>query len=476
MSESVVVLDELSAGGAELPVIAQPAPLDILDRQEFVDRVFNLIEVIASQRGSCSFAIDGAWGSGKTFVLNMLEPKLRDYKGGDKYLVFHYNCWQYDYYEEPLVAIVSALLDTLTNSKLVKAEAVLDGVLTTLKGITDDLMSLIFNVKLFEHVDAGKKKAAEVEAAPHSFDQYFGFKKVMTEARTALKQLAEGKTLVIVVDELDRCLPQYAIKVLERLHHLFSELENSVVILGVDRHQLQNTVKQTFGPDTPTDEYLRKFINLRLTLDKGKITSGFFEKHYGYTSMFDKDLPQPEFNVEEFIAVLFAGIEIRIQEQIIETLRIAHSTLFGNEKRDYMFMCFELLWAVFSKYYRCDHSPFTYDHSEEYFNIKTGALNADLLGGSSKPKIHGDFIAYYQELCEGMPHAWESNYTYDRKRIMYTMNHVSNNIHLLVWYFEKMFESKNSMYLLESNLHTHTPYKDTVEEFRSFTKFLALLK
>lgn len=40
-----------------------------------------------------------------------------------------------------------------------------------------------------------------------------------------------------MVDELDRCLPSYAIKVLERIHHVFNELENVVVIIAMEKNK-----------------------------------------------------------------------------------------------------------------------------------------------------------------------------------------------------------------------------------------------
>ena len=49
-------------------------------------------------------------------------------------------------------------------------------------------------------------------------------------------ELAETHTLVIVVDELDRCLPDYAIKILERLHHLFADVNGTILILRSDSH------------------------------------------------------------------------------------------------------------------------------------------------------------------------------------------------------------------------------------------------
>ena len=89
--------------------------LDILNREIFVNDLVTLIENISGNRKSVSFAINGAWGCGKSFVLNMLEERLSQYQlaetASDKYFIIRYNCWKYDYYEEPLIAIVAAMID-----------------------------------------------------------------------------------------------------------------------------------------------------------------------------------------------------------------------------------------------------------------------------------------------------------------------------------------------------------------------------
>lgn len=76
-------------------------PIDILNRQEIVGQILDLLITLSDAQSSCAFALNGKWGAGKTFLLSMLEPKLRDYQAGEKFMVFHYNCWQYDYYDEP---------------------------------------------------------------------------------------------------------------------------------------------------------------------------------------------------------------------------------------------------------------------------------------------------------------------------------------------------------------------------------------
>ena len=50
-------------------------------------------------------------------VLDLFEKQIRDYSQEGttlgKFLVLHYNCWQYDYYDEPSVAIISSMLDKI---------------------------------------------------------------------------------------------------------------------------------------------------------------------------------------------------------------------------------------------------------------------------------------------------------------------------------------------------------------------------
>jgi len=91
--------------------------LDVLNREEFVDNLINLSECISARKTSTTFAINGVWGCGKSFVLDMFENRLSNYQSEitakDKYFIIRYNCWKYDYYEEPLVAIISAIVDCI---------------------------------------------------------------------------------------------------------------------------------------------------------------------------------------------------------------------------------------------------------------------------------------------------------------------------------------------------------------------------
>ena len=101
--------------------------LDALNREKEISELFRIVQSASINRAFCSFAIEGTWGVGKTFILERLEEKLEleqnEETKDNRYFVFHYNCWKYDYYEEPAIAIISVLKDKVEN-----ANKICDGV------------------------------------------------------------------------------------------------------------------------------------------------------------------------------------------------------------------------------------------------------------------------------------------------------------------------------------------------------------
>ena len=90
---------------------------DVLDREAFVKQIVDLAMVLSEKHKNCCFAIEGEWGSGKSFVLEniqeCLQPEQSEETGADRFFVVRYDCWKYDYYEEPIVAIISVLRDQI---------------------------------------------------------------------------------------------------------------------------------------------------------------------------------------------------------------------------------------------------------------------------------------------------------------------------------------------------------------------------
>ncbi|MEP3525256.1 MAG: P-loop NTPase fold protein [Hyphomicrobiales bacterium] len=80
-----------------------------------------------------------------------------------------------------------------------------------------------------------------------------------------MEELAKEQKLVIIVDELDRCRPDYALDMLEVMKHFF-KVEGVHFILGVNLKQLANSVRARYGEAVEGERYLQKFISITMPL------------------------------------------------------------------------------------------------------------------------------------------------------------------------------------------------------------------
>lgn len=351
---------------------------DLLDRKAFVARLIDVVEILSENRKNASFAVNGAWGVGKTFVLNRFEEEIAKYPleedGPRKYLVFHYDCWKYDYYEEPLIALVAALIEPInkqTNRIPEKSRTVLIKFLESVADCLVEIASAKTGLKLIKQGwDAAKSIAADVPqeiADNHNFDVYFNFTHILEKLRAAIKDLAESQTVLLVVDELDRCLPDYTLKVLERLHHILEGIPNVQTIISIDKGQLACTVKQIYGCKTDAKRYLEKFISFEIILREGSLedrADPLFERYYGKLQC-NTGLCTPE-EVSEFKQIILEGINTRSRLELIERSSLLYRLVSpGENKSDALFACIGVFLTVL-KFYGLDIKK-----AKETFQIRT---------------------------------------------------------------------------------------------------------
>ena len=328
--------------------------LDVLDRQDFIDTLLRLVDNFAAKKQGCCFGIDGAWGSGKSFVIERIEKRLKDIQSEEtadnKYFVFHYDCWEYDYYDEPTIAIIAAMLDTTSRELSLFSEGVenvgklaIETVKATLIKIAGVLCENKIGIDLVEI--AGDILEKHDSEAIEKFDSLYGFKRALEETRNGIQEIASRKTVIIVVDELDRCLPTYSIKILERLHHTFNGLDNVIVIVSMDKKQLEHSIKKIYG-EIDVDTYLRKFISFKVSLNVGK-ASQYAEKFQEYFLMFDMTTEEKR-NIEKFLSDILNGLDMRTQERIFNKARIMHMIAMTDEVRDCSVLTFEILYLTVS--------------------------------------------------------------------------------------------------------------------------------
>ncbi len=331
---------------------------DYLNRHDFIEQVKTVIELLSANKKNTCFAISGTWGIGKSYVIEKLENQLL-YKPNeetvlDKYFVFHFNCWEYDYYEEPLMAIVSSMLDDINTKERLFTEAARNHISSAAKFVLSKLYEGFskwlettsgFNPK--EITDGLSKINSDVNAKiedANKYDEYFHFKQALSKLREEIKEIASERTIIFVVDELDRCVPEYQIKVLERLHHIFDGIDNMQVILAVDKVQLERTVQKMFGDGVDKQKYLAKFIKFEIELDEGTYSDQFEKTHGYYFNQFEYGNNS---DVAEFKANIFNGIAAREKIEIVQKCHLLHALLNEeSQKLHGMYMCIELYLTI----------------------------------------------------------------------------------------------------------------------------------
>lgn len=230
---------------------------DALGRREHVNFLSDLIRNNKSfvLNEALTIAIDGSWGTGKTYFMDLLKKDIMD--NDSEYLIIEYNCWEKSYYEEPMKAIATSFMkeirksDSYTDSK------------EKYKQMVKYLKKIIIN-QTEKHIE--KYTGIDVRRTPKKDNEFETLDTVIAKFKKSLRDLAQERRIVILIDELDRCLPEYAIQVLNRIYFLFHDIYKLTVVIATDYEQLKNAIEAIFGNNFSYDEYMAKFIDYSVRL------------------------------------------------------------------------------------------------------------------------------------------------------------------------------------------------------------------
>lgn len=255
---------------------------DKIGRKEIIDKISNLVDTLPSSAHFC-LALDGQWGSGKSFALQMLNEGLSMH---EEYLIVKYDAWKNNFYPDPLIAILYCVLDSV-KEKFDYAKKFQTIAKKEIRKLAKKKIDNYFQNTIDRLYKIGKSAAVAafivetlcniIKTAQSSildnkmFDEYKSYQSLLEESidlLNAITQFEEYKDkqtkLIILVDEIDRCLPEEQFKTLERLHHLF-DVKNCAVIVAINKEQVAKVYNQNYGTDG--GEYLRKFFDYEFHLE-----------------------------------------------------------------------------------------------------------------------------------------------------------------------------------------------------------------
>ena len=236
--------------------------------------------------------LNGAWGTGKTEFLRRLYSLLTN-KG---HPTIYIDAWESAFSEIPLSVVSSELLNQLSciNENIGNdLEKVGEYLGRALKGTIIGGAGLLSKHFLGDASAGTEMAKALFEQSPKDFLE--SVKGDHTEQVDAIKQirlqlelLAEviktnyGSALpvIVLIDELDRCRPSYAIEMLEVIKHFFTT-KNFVFVVATDTNQLQESIKSIYGSEFDSKTYLKRFFNREARLDEPDL------EHYIGLSNFD---------------------------------------------------------------------------------------------------------------------------------------------------------------------------------------------
>lgn len=231
----------------------------------------NLIKILGSDVPISTIVIDGPWGSGKTeFCQKFLNLSDAD---NAPFTCVYIDAFKYDHADDPLAMLISAIASVVPNANqkndLLKKAIPVVKVLGKAAGKVAIGLVLQTNAdKLGDQItDAIAESSEEAldEGIKRVLENYEQAEETLKVFKEALSRSAAGKKIVVIVDELDRCRPDFSLAILEKIKHVF-DVKNVRFVLSTNVKQLEAVVKKQYGSDLDAESYLSKFFSYTLHL------------------------------------------------------------------------------------------------------------------------------------------------------------------------------------------------------------------
>ena len=205
-------------------------------------------------------------GNGKTTFLKMWAQHLRN----QNHAVVEFNAWETEFCKNPFIALFSELEIALTQND--NSVGKYSQIRAVGKDIFEEIISAASKINAISVGYAGLNVGIGIGSNSDSVTdeniiEYKDVIKLLKNFKSLLEQTAsklyelEYKSLVIVIDELDRCRPSYALELLENARHIFG-VKDIVFILGINRAQLEYSIEALYGSKFDAQEYTRRYFDL----------------------------------------------------------------------------------------------------------------------------------------------------------------------------------------------------------------------
>ena len=256
--------------------------------------IANFIKLLDEIDGNVAIALDDNWGNGKTFFVKQTQMVLQSrISSGEElndvkqcmekllkidtmrnYLPVYYDAWSNDNDTDPVLSIIFTMLQDIADLEdyEVNDKSCWDMVTHGFEVLTRSfggppLKAFLDSVKGKNLLEEIKKRKQSDQVLNQLFD-------------TLLEKQPEDTRILFFIDELDRCCPDFAVRLLERIKHYFLH-EKIIFVLSVNMSELQHTVKRHYGNDFNADKYLRRFFDFTIPLPSADMKKYYETINFG---------------------------------------------------------------------------------------------------------------------------------------------------------------------------------------------------
>ncbi len=344
---------------------------DIFERKDFWESLSNLI--LNSQNESLVVSINADWGEWKTDFLKRWNNHLKDKKWLN---TIYFNSFKNDFIEDPFLALLWEILNHYEWEQTTY-EKIKDKWTNILKWLIPLTWKIAWRFILWwdiEQVEDRMENWIEWEIAKEIWNNLKEYNEKENSIKIFIKTLEkiikDKWQLVFIIDELDRCRPDFALRLLERIKHFF-DIKWLYFVLWINKKQIEAYITKIYwNIDSAT--YLQKFIDIETILPKNIEIWWDIEKfinlkiHKEYKDIFyEKNDTNSLLNEKSDLIILFAekfNLSFRQIEKMINYLVLFRKTLSGHK----YYLNGIIIILIFLKVY----SP------EKYNDLKIWKLNS----------------------------------------------------------------------------------------------------
>ncbi|HHQ4625245.1 TPA: KAP family P-loop NTPase fold protein [Aeromonas veronii] len=311
---------------------------DRLERARYAEFLTNYLAAEGKQRNYV-LNLNAEWGAGKTWFIKRWYMELKAH-----YPTVYIDAWQQDFSDDPLLTVISSIIEQLKEeagspqlspylstklASLLKATApiVTKALFKKVSGINIDEVQEVITAddagKLVESLfQDTRKKTEAVQLLKHEIQLWVG---------AIIGKKKKQAPAFILIDELDRCRPSYAVEMLETIKHIF-DIQGVVFVLATDTEQLQHAIKVIYGEGFDAQNYLGRFFQRRFTLNKKSRREFISNILEGRILPDGSTMVWPEFNNSRVLLEVVTAVSDSLELSLRQTEQIIDRLLFVMRK------------------------------------------------------------------------------------------------------------------------------------------------